>query len=172
MAKKIIKRRKIKIFRLLLVILILGAIFLAIDIYLNTRIKNITIIGTSYLKDDYILSLANLDDYPSFYFTTSHEIKNKLEKSPYIKSVKVKKAFYHTLTLKITENEALFISETNHKVILENKEEVPVEEEIALFRVPRLMNYVPNTKYDSFKNHITKIDRSILGKVSEINKIK
>lgn len=168
MAKKIVKKKKLKIFRLLLVIFILGVIVLAVELYLNTRIKNITIMGTSYLKDDYILYLANLEDYPSFYYTTNREIRKKLEKSPYIKSVEIKRGFYHTLTIQVKENKPLFISETDHKVILENQEEVALDEEISLFRVPRLMNYVPNTKYDTFKKNIAKIDRSILGKVSEI----
>ena len=138
------------------------------DLYLNTSIKNITIKNTKYLKDDYILYLAGLEDYPSFYYTTSKKIRKKLEKSPYIESVDVKKGFYHTLTITVKENQPLFIYETDKKLVFENKKEVPIEDEITLFRVPRLMNYVPNTKYSTFKKNMTKIDKSILGKISEI----
>ncbi len=168
MAKKIVKKKKLKVFRLLLILIILGVIVFAVDLYLNTSIKNITIKNTKYLKDDYILYLADLEDYPSFYYTTSKKIKNKLEKSPYIEKVKVSKGFYHTLTITVKENQPLFIYETDKKLVFENKKEVPIEDEITLFRVPRLMNYVPNTKYSTFKKNMTKIDKSILGKVSEI----
>lgn len=168
MAKKIVKKRKLKIFRLLLVIIILGVIIFAIDLYLNTRINNITIKGTNYLQDDYIIYLANLEDYPSFYYTSKNKIIKKLEKSPYIKTVKIKKGFYHTIIINVKENKPLFISDTDKKLILDNHEEVDIEKEINLFRIPRLMNYVPNTKYNSFKKNISDIDRTILGKISEI----
>lgn len=168
MAKKIVKKKKLKVFRLLLILIILGVIVFAVDLYLNTSIKNITIKNTKYLKDDYILYLARLEDYPSFYYTTSKKIRKKLEKSPYIESVDVKKGFYHTLTITVKENQPLFIYETDKKLVFENKKEVPIEDEITLFRVPRLMNYVPNTKYSTFKKNMTKIDKSILGKISEI----
>ena len=168
MAKKIVKKKKLKVFRLLLILTVLGVIVFAVDLYLNTSIKNITIKNTKYLKDDYILYLAGLEDYPSFYYTTSKKIRKKLEKSPYIESVNVKKGFYHTLTITVKENQPLFIYETDKKLIFENKKEVPIEDEITLFRVPRLMNYVPNTKYSTFKKNMTKIDKSILGKISEI----
>lgn len=168
MAKKIVKKKKLKVFRLLLILIVLGVIVFAVDLYLNTSIKNITIKNTKYLKDDYILYLAGLEDYPSFYYTTSKKIRKKLEKSPYIESVNVKKGFYHTLTITVKENQPLFIYETDKKLIFENKKEVPIEDEITLFRVPRLMNYVPNTKYTTFKKNMTKIDKSILGKISEI----
>ena len=168
MAKKIVKKKKLKVFRLLLILIILGVIVFAVDLYLNTSIKNITIKNTKYLKDDYILYLAGLEDYPSFYYTTSKKIRKKLEKSPYIESVDVKKGFYHTLTITVKENQPLFIYETDKKLVFENKKEVPIEDEITLFRVPRLMNYVPNTKYSTFKKNMTKIYKSILGKISEI----
>ncbi|MCI8347428.1 MAG: FtsQ-type POTRA domain-containing protein [Bacilli bacterium] len=168
MEKKMVKRKKLKVFRLLLVILVLGGIVLAMELYLNTRIKNITIKGTNYLKDDYILYLANLEDYPSFYYTTTGKIKKKLQKSPYIKKVNIKKGFYHTMTIEVVENNPLFISEIDQKVVLDNQKEVVYTNEISLFRIPRLMNKIPNTKYHSFKKNISKIESSILGKISEI----
>ena len=93
MAKKIVKKKKLKVFRLLLILIVLGVIVFAVDLYLNTSIKNITIKNTKYLKDDYILYLAGLEDYPSFYYTTGRKISQKLEKSPYIESADVKKDF-------------------------------------------------------------------------------
>ncbi len=168
MAKKIVKRRKLKIFRLFLVILILGIFLLAIDFILNTKIKNITIIGTTYLNDDYVLNLAKLENYPSFYYTTSMEIKKRLKTSPYLKSIKIKKGFYHTLTIELKENRPLFIDNVNNKVILENNKRVNLDEEVCLFRIPRLMNEIPTDKYKSLQEHIVKIDEDILGKISEM----
>lgn len=167
MAKKMVKRKKLKIFRLLLVLIILGVFVLLIDLYLDTNIKNITVKGTTYLNDDYIIKLANLEDYPSFYYTTKREIRKKLEKSPYIKHISVKKEFYHTVTIDIVENKALFYYVSNNRIVLENKEEIEIDNSID-FRIPRLMNYVPNTKYKTLIKDIQKIDEDILGKISEI----
>ena len=42
------------------------------------------------------------------------------------------------------------------------------DEEIDLFRVPRLMNYVPDDKYDTFISKMSLIDKGILGKIADI----
>ena len=168
MAKKMVKRRKIRVFRLLLVLLFLGGLFFVCFSYLNTDIKNIIIRGNNYLNDDYILGLSNTKKYPSFYFTSSRTIRNKLLKSPYIESVKVHKRFYHVLEIDIKENKALFINSNKNTVVFENKKEVPMDEEIDVFRVPRVINYVPDNKYDIFIKKMAKIDEDTLGKISDI----
>ncbi len=167
MAKKMVKKRKLKVFRLLLILFILGVIFFAVDLYLNTRIRNITIKGTTYLKDDYILKLAGIKNYPSFYFTTSSKIKKKLTNSPYINKVKVSKGFYHTITINIEENEVLFINASDNKLVLSNGKMINDDNNIA-YRVPRLMNYVPNTKYKRLISSMKKIDSGIKEKISEV----
>lgn len=167
MAKKMVKKRRLKIFNLLLIILILGVIFFAIDLYLNTRITNITIKGTTYLNDDYILNLAGIKNYPSYYLTFSKNMKNKIENSPYIKSVSIKKRFYHTITINVEEYKILFINASDNKLILSNGEMIDNTSNDT-YRVPRLMNYVPDTKYSSLIKYTKKIDEDILGKVSEI----
>ena len=168
MAKKIVKRKKLRVFRLLLVILILGVISFAIYSYLDTSIKNIIITGTEYLKDDYIIELANIDNYPSFYYTTSNKIEKRLKQSPYIKEVKVKKSLGHIVTINVDENRVLFDYAANNKLILENKKEIEKDANISIDRVPRLMNYVPDKKYASLIKGMLKIDKDILGKISEI----
>ncbi len=168
MAKKLVKRKKLRIFRLLLVILILGVIVFAIYLYLDTSIKNIVIKGTTYLNDDYIIELAKIDDYPSFYYTTSHGIKKRLKSSPYIKEVEVKKSIGHIITINVEENRILFDYAANDKFILENKKEIAKDELVNIKRVPRLMNYVPDKKYETLIKGILKVDKDILGKISEI----
>ncbi len=168
MAKRLVKKRKIRLFRFFLVMIILGLFVLLVYYFFNDNIKNIIIKNTSYLNDDYIIELANLQNYPSFWFTSSTKIKKRLKKSIYIEDVKIKKKFYNVLVLEIKENTPLFVYEGDQTIVFENKEKLKVEDEIDLFRVPRLMNYVPDTKYQEFIKGLQKIDREILGKVSEI----
>ena len=167
MAKKLVKKRKIKFVNLLLVLLILGVFALLIFSILNSKIKNIVITGTEHLKDDEIIEKAGIKGYPSFFLTKTSKMKKELEKDPFIEKVTIKRKFYHVLEIKIKENRPLFINVTNQTVVLENKKEVKLSDN-GTYRVPRVMNYVPDTKYTSLIEHIKKIDTNILGKISEI----
>jgi len=165
MAKKLVKKKKIRIFRVLLILLILGVFCFLFYLYLNTKIKNLIITGNRYLVDDEIIYQAKLEHYPSFYLTFSSQIKKRLLKNPMIKNVKVSREFYHILTIDIEEYQPLFVKKDTGKVVLDNKQEVSLDENL---RIPSLMNYIPNTKYQKFIKGMAKIKKDILGKVSEI----
>ena len=72
------------------------------------------------------------------------------------------------MVISVTENKPLFINNTNHTVVFADKEEVKIDEEIDLFRVPRLINYVPDNKYKTFVKGMANIKKDILGKISDI----
>ena len=110
MAKKLVKKRKIKFVNLLLVLLILGVFALLIYTILNSKTKNIVIIGTDHLNDDEIIEKAGIKDYPSFFLTKTSKMKKELEKDPFIEKVTIKRKFYHVLELTIKENKPLFIN--------------------------------------------------------------
>ena len=80
----------------------------------------------------------------------------------------VERNFFHVLVISVTENKPLFINNTNHTVVFADKEEVKIDEEIDLFRVPRLINYVPDNKYKTFVKGMANIKKDILGKISDI----
>lgn len=167
MATKMVKKRKIRVLHFIIFVLILILLGLFIYIMVNSKTKNILIKNNHYLSDEEIITLAKIEDYPPFYLTTSHDIKKRLKKNPFIKEVSVKKRFYHVLTLDISENKPLFFYEADKKVVLESEEEVEIESREPL-RIPRVMNYIPNTKYKSLVKNIKKIDEDILGKISEM----
>lgn len=168
MAKKIVKKTKIKLLPCFMVLLFFVALSFGIYYFVHLPIQNLIVEGTSYLKDDYILNLAGVRDYPSFYLISTRNIEDKLEESPYIQKAEVKREFFHVLVLDIKESKPLFINNTNKTVVFSNKEEVPVSEEIDLFRIPRLINYVPDNKYRSFIKGMADIKTDILGKISDI----
>lgn len=168
MAKKIVKKTKIKLLPCLIVLLFFVALSFGIYYFVQLPIQNLIVEGTNYLKDDYVLELAGARDYPSFYLISTRNIEDKLEESPYIQKAEVKREFFHILVLDIKESKPLFVNNTNHTVVFSNKEEVPVLEEVDLFRVPRLINYVPDDKYRSFIQGMADIEPDILGKISDI----
>lgn len=165
MAKKMVKKKKLRVFRLFLILFVLGAIFFVVYLYLNLKIQNLLVTGNYYLSDDEVLDTAGVLDYPSFYFTFSNQLEKKLLKHPLIKEAKIHRSFYHVLTIDIVEHQPLFIKKENGKIVLDNQEEVDSFGEQGL---PMLMNYVPNTKYRKFVKKMAKIKKEVLGKVSEI----
>ncbi len=168
MAKKIVKRKKIKVFNLLISLLILLGLSFFVYLLFKIPTKNIIIKNTNYLNDDYILELAKIKNYPEFLLIKNNNIKEKLEKSEYISNVKVSKKWGFILEIKIEENRALFFDMNKRKYIFTNKKE-KVEDEINIkFRIPRLLNYVPDKKYINFIKKMSEINEETLSKISDI----
>ena len=168
MAKKLPKKRKIKLLPCLIVLLVLGGLSFVVYFFLKLPILNLIVENTTYLNDDYILELAEVKDYPSFWMASTSNMERKLENSPYISEAKVERKFFHILVFNIDENKPLFINNTNNTVVFSDKEEVSVSDRIDLFRIPRLINYVPDNKYQSFIKGMANIKKDILGKISDI----
>lgn len=168
MAKKVVKKKKLKIIPFLIVLLVIGGLSFGVYKTMTAKIKNIIISNADYLKDDYIIDLAGIRDYPSFYLTNSLKMKKKLLKSPYIREVKIKREFYHILEIDVTANRPLFINKDSGMVVFEDKRTILETEANIVFRVPRLINYVPDDKYDTFIEKMAKVDKGTLGKISDI----
>lgn len=168
MAKKIVKKRKLKIVNILIFFLVIGLLSFCGYLFSIQPIKNIIITGTSYINDDEILESAGVKNYPSFFMTNSKKIEKELNKNPYIESVLVKKSFYNVLNVKIKESKALFINNYNDTIVFSNKEEVSLKKISYTYRIPRLINYVPDKKYDEFINGMKNIKEDTLGKISDI----
>ena len=167
MAKKIVKRKKLRVFRLLIVLIVLGGLFFGGYLIVKMPIQNIIVKNNTYLEDDYILKTCGLKDYPSYILYRSYKGVKKLEKSPYITDAKIKKRFFNKIIIEVVENKPLFYSEYDKKIVFSNKESIDVDD-YSKFRVPRLLNYVPDTKYKTFINKVNSIDEEILGKISDI----
>ena len=168
MAKKVVKKTKIKLLNILLILGFIAGISYGIYYSFQIPIKNIVIKNTSYLNDDYIIELADIKDYPSFLLTRSSKIKKDISESKYIDSVKVIKKYGFKLIIEVEENDCLFFDLNKNKYVLENNEVIGNDDLYTNFRVPRLLNYVPDTKYESFIKNMSKIDKSVLAKISDI----
>ncbi len=166
MAKKIVKRKKLRVFRLLLLLFVIAIISFFVYLYVTTNTQNIIIKGNNYISDEEVLQETDLKNYPSFILTMPSKIQKKLAKNQYIKSVKVRRKFYHTFEIIIKEYDVLFKNDTLNKYVLDNKQEITSDLE---FRVPRLVNYTPDKKYSSLIENMKSVDKSILGKISEIS---
>ena len=168
MAKKIVKKRKLKVVNFLLVLLVLTGLFFGVYFLLKVPTKNMIIKNTTYLNDDYILEIAELKDYPSFVLINNRSVEKKLEKVKYINSVHLKKRLGFIVELDVIENRPLFYNTNNSKYVLGDETEIEEDEISHNFRVPRLLNYVPDQKYKKFISSMHNVKVDIISKISDI----
>jgi cell division septal protein FtsQ len=149
------------------VLIVLALLFFVVKLCLEEPIHNIVIKGTNYLNDDYILERSGLKDYPSFILLNRGKTCKKILKSNYIHSCKIHKKWGFVLDVDVTEEKPLFFDINQNKYIFENSQGVVDEDISRESRVPRLLNYVPDTKYNKFITGMSKVKEDTLSKISD-----
>ena len=104
MAKKVVKKTKVKIVNLLLVLLVLVGLFFGVQYLLQVPIHNIIIKGNDRINDDVIIDLAGIKKYPAFLPLSYKKTCNKILKSPYIETCKMHKKWGFILEFDLKEN--------------------------------------------------------------------
>lgn len=168
MAKKLVKKRKVKLVNFLIFLIVLSVLFFGVYLLLKIRVKNIVVTGNNYIKDDTILELAGVKEYPKFLLTSSMKVEKKLLEYKYIKKANLSKTHPFTFIINIEEAKALFYDMNKNSYILNNNKEVKEEENEYIFRVPRLINYVPDKKYSKFIENMDKVNSDTISKISDI----
>ncbi|MBR5369934.1 MAG: FtsQ-type POTRA domain-containing protein [Bacilli bacterium] len=168
MPKKIVKKRKIKLLNFLIFLLVLSVLSFSVYFILQIKVKNLIVTGTNYIEDDTILEIAKVKDYPKFLLTTNYSVRKKLLAYPYIKNAKILKKWPFTFEIKIEEARPLFNNTNNNSYVLDNNKNIKLSKSVYNFRVPRLLNYVPDKKYKSFVENMNKVNDNVLSKISDI----
>ncbi len=163
MARKVKKKRKIKVKNVLFVFGFIVVFLLGLAFLTDVKINNIVIKGNSLYSDWEIIEKAGLSDYPSSLKTFSKTIEDRLEKDVYIKSVDVKRPSLTKVVIDLKENLPLFYYLPASKTILADKTEVTDN-----FPVPTVINYVPDKIYSKFLTAISQINYDIVKRISEI----
>ena len=169
MQKKIVKKKKLKLLNFFILLLVITCISLLIYFLLQIKVQNIIIKNTNYLNDDYILDLAGIKNYPKYYSVSTSKIKKKIESSPYIDSAKVKRKFYNTFVIDIKESKALYYRDSDKNVVFSSGKSINNDKNFVIFRIPRLLNYVPNNIQKYFIKGMSEISDSILSRISDIS---
>lgn len=163
MARKIKKKRKLKVKNVFLVFLFIILMLLGIAFLTDIKINNIVIKGNSLYSDWEIIEMARLDDYPSSLKTLSSSIEKRLEKDAYVNNVEVERPSLTKVVINIEENLPLFYYLPAEKTILADKTEVDDN-----FPVPTVINYVPDKVYSKFLKAIASVNYDIVKRISEI----
>lgn len=163
--QKKIKRKRIKIRygRILIAFVCLAFLLFLFSLFLKLPIRNIYIVGNTHISDQEIIELAGIQNYPSIIKTRASDLQKRLKKDPRIISATIKKRKWKELHIEIVENNPLFYNQTTNQTIMSDFREI---EEI--WDAPVLLNYVPDTIYETFKKKMQKIDLEVLNRVSEI----
>lgn len=158
------KKKKLRIKGLLIIILFLYLISTGIYYLWSKPIKNINIIGNTYLKENYIIDYLNIDE--SILKIKKKDIKNKLLNLELISDVKVHKNYFGILTIEVEEEQALFYNWNTKKIVLSNGSEIDFNKEFL--GIPTLINYVPDSVYEKLIERLVLIEKNILSLISEI----
>ncbi len=164
MEKKIKRKVKIKWLPMLIFVIGLVGLYFLYQVLIELPMTNIYIEGNQILKDQEIIELAKIEDYPSFLKTTSKQMEKKIKKSPYIKKVTVKRKLWGQVMIKVQEEIPLFTNPEG-KLVLSNQKTVENEKHLV---VASLINYTPDTKYEELIKQLAKVEDGIRKKISEI----
>lgn len=167
MNKKVIKKKKLKIFNFLIFIVVVLLISFFIKILLNVRIRNIYISGNKYLNDDYIIKKASLYYYPKFITYNIFYYQDVLKKDPYIKDVSIRRGFF-SIKINIVEKRAVLFNGVSNEYSFNDNTKIKESDSVVKFVLPRLLNFVPNNIYRELINSLSKINDNILNKISDI----
>ena len=163
MARRVKKKRKLKVKNLLIVLLIFIVILLGAAFLTDVKLNNIIVKGNSLYSDWEIIEMAGLSDYPSSLKTLSSTVEKRLEENDYIKSVKVSRPSLTKIVINVEENLPLFYYLSENKTILTDETGVTDN-----FPVPTVINYVPDNIYSDFLKSMSSIDYDIIKRISEI----
>ena len=161
--KKKKKNKKKIILKILIIIIILGSL---IFYFKNMKIKNIYVIGNNTLKDQEIIELAGINNYPNLFQISSRKIEKKIKLNPLIDSVKVKKTFLGKITINIKEYNLLLKNEIDNTIYLDNGQKIT--NDINIIGLPTLTNDVAKDILNNFLKKLNTINKDILSKISEI----
>ncbi|MCR5224238.1 MAG: FtsQ-type POTRA domain-containing protein [Bacilli bacterium] len=159
--KKVLNVPRIIVFLLLIYIIISFGLF----IY-KEKVHHYEINGVSYYKEIDIIRMLNLQDYPSFISLNLNNLKKTLEGDSLISKAKVSYGWNFTIKIDIEENSPVFVIKSSNNVVLKDGNQIPYEESFGA--LPMLLNNTPTESLVLLAENLSKIDRGVLGLISEI----
>ncbi len=169
------KKFKLKFAGLIVLLIILSTFTYFIYNFFTRRISNIYIFGNDYVSDWDIIVDAKLDNYPISFKNPQYIIEKRLKKNTLIRSVKVTKRGT-IVTIEVEENRPIFYDNIKKKTVLTDGKTVD-----QIFDVPTLSCVITENQneqpskceitikmYNSLLNGLSKLEKDILMKISEI----
>ena len=93
------KKKKLNVKRLILLLLILYLIVMLCYAIISMPIKNIYIKNTKLLKDNEIIEVSGIKNYPGIFKISSKKMEDKIRTLDLVSGVKVKKSIWGKVIL-------------------------------------------------------------------------
>ena len=159
------RKKKFNFKKLLIFVIVVLVLLVCIKIVLSYKTKNIIILNNDYYSDEEIIETANIQDYPKFLLLNRSRIRSKLKKLDLIEDVKVTKKLGGIVEINVIEKKILYYVRSKDAYMVSDNELYDLDNVIG---IPTLINYVPDSIETSFVKEFKKIDKNIIGLISEI----
>lgn len=168
MNKKGHSKKKLRLrINVLIRILVFLAVIVSLIYYINNiTIKNIIIKGNQNIKDVEIIEKANIQDYPHLFKINIKKIKESIKTIPLVKDVSIKRSIFGKITINIEEDKILFFYKYNNKYITSSGDSIL--DSTDYYGYPTLINFTPDTVFESFVSGLNKIDYNIIKMINII----
>jgi len=163
MKKKTVKKRKIRFDRIFVFLFLFALIISGFVFLFNMKITNIYVINNNVLKDQEIIELAEISDYPSTLQNSAFTIEKRLKENSLIQNVEVYKKGLTKVYIEIEENKPLFYYEHDGQTVLEDGRTTN-----EIYAVPTVINYITDDCYEEFIKQMGILDDDVLNMISEI----
>lgn len=163
--KKVKKHLNIKgILFLFLLLYLIGMVFYT---FFTMPIKNIYIKGTTLIKDNEIIEVGGLKNYPSMFSINKKKLASKLEDIELIRSVEIEKKWNGKLIINVVEEIPLYLNRSTNKVVLSSGKEVE-NNSVNYAGLPTLINITTSETQTRFNEAFSEIDLDIIKMINEI----
>lgn len=159
------KKKKINFKGLIVILLIIYLIGSVLLYVFKMPVRNVVIKNNNIVSDMEIIKTAGVKEYPPLIKINKLVVRKKLMKNTIIKDVKIKKSLLGKVTIIVNERKPLFYNRNLNKLILSDNVST---NDIITSSIPSLINYVPEEIYLDFVEDFDKIDKSVIGMISEI----
>ena len=161
--RKVVVKKKIRFGRVFLAFFIFFIIIIIGSYIYLKPLSNIIIENNQYLTDQEIIDMLDLSNHPSYLETTTKNLNKKIKKDTLLKKVTVSHHLFGEVVIKVEEKIPIYYDQEQKKTVLSTKEKVD-----KYYQVPLLRNYVPDTISDKMVEVLSKINKEIKEKISEI----
>lgn len=163
-------KRRLLILSVFLCIVIIGAIYLLTDV---SNIKDITIEGNIYLKDEDIISLSELSTNNKYIFVNPDTVESRIKTNLLIAKCDVKKTDAQTIVITVNEKKAIgyALEDGQNVLILSDDSRIILNKaNLYLIQMVPLIEGFNKDEIILIEKNLNDVDYKMINEISEMHK--
>jgi len=161
--KKTVKRR-LKIKGVLVLASVLALLFFLGQALLKVKVRSISVVGTTYVKDAEVIKAGGLNEETEFFKFSKKKVCENIKKNPLISTCDIKRKPDLSIEIDILENVPLFYYSVDSSIVLSDGTRM----EGSSVGLPTLINLVPEVVLGEFISGLREVKSDIIHSISEI----